>query len=370
MRPRLEVLIVAAEPVPGPGPDARRIMHRAECLARHGGGALLAPAGPGEYLPLTGVHRLTFDLPPGATPARREQAIGEALREQLPRLRPKVVHCFGVHLAAPAILHAWKGNRVLVEPGLTPVQRMRDEDPSWTAERLADLLSLEDRCIGRADAVVARSAIEAATLVRRGARSERIWTIRDGTPPVEPSPLPDMPHLLFAGDLGPASGADLFLTALGLLKGPWRATLAVGKGPLQPLERRVRHSRMERRITFAPLADLGPRLAASRIVVCPAEPGRALTSGAWLPDSVLWALAAGRALVAPDIPAVRAYSGAAAEYFEPGDPHDLARAITRLMKTPRRVADLVEAGATQARRCAWDEAETAIRSLWTRLAEG
>lgn len=369
MRPRLEVLIVTAEPVPGPTSDARRVMHRAECLARHGGGALMAPAGSGEHLPLTGVHRLTFDLPPGATPAQREGTLAVALRDQLPRLRPRIVHCFGVHLAVPALLQAWKGTRVLVEPGLTPAQRLRDEVPAWPAERIVDMVRLEDRCIGRADAVIARSAAEAATLVRRGARSDRVWTIRDGVPPVDPTPLPGMPHLLFIGDLGDASGWEVLVTALGQIERPWRATFAVGAGSPAALEKRIRHTRLDRRITLASLDDLGPRLAASRIVVCPAEPGRALMSGAWLPQSVLWALAAERALVAPDVPAVRAYAGPAAAYFEPGDPQDLARVISRLLAEPARAGELAEAARAQAARCSWAEAETAIRALWGRLSD-
>lgn len=369
MRPRLEVLIVAAHPVPGDDPAARRIMHRAECLAHHGGGALMAPAGPGEYLPLLGVHRLTFDVPPGASPAQRESAIGMALREQLPRLRPKIVHCFGVHLAVPAILQAWKGNKVLIEPGLTPAQHMRDEQPPWPPERIADLVSLEDRSISKADAVIARCATEAATLVRRGARSDRIWTIRDGVPPVEPTPLPSMPHLLFMGDLGPRSGWPLLLAALNRVKQPWRATFAVGKGPVATLDRQVRHSRMARRITIAPLSDLGPRLAASRVVVCPTEVGRALTSGAWRPDAILWALAAGRPLIAPDLPAIRAYAGPAALYFEPGHTGELAQAIETLLAHPRRADELAEAARRQAQRCSWAEAEIGIRSLWRQLAD-
>lgn len=368
MIPRTAVLIVASEPVPGTSPDARRIMHRAACLARHGGGAVMAPRGSGEQLLITGVHHFPIDVPPGASPALRESAIGHALRDHLPRLRPKIIHCFGVHLAVPAIMQAWKGNKVLVEPGLTPAQRLRDETPPWPRERIADLVALEDRCIARADAVIARSATEAATLVRRGARSDRVWTIRDGVPAVERVPLPGMPHLLFAGDLGDLSGWDVLVTALTRLKRPWRATFALGQGLATGLERRVQHAKLDRRVTFARLDDIEPRLAASRIVVCPATAGRALVSGAWIPQAVLWALAAGRALIAPDLPVIRAYAGPAARYFEAGDAADLARAIDHLLAHPAEVEALAEAAKVQAKRCNWDEAEIAIRSLWDALA--
>ena len=368
MIPRTAVLLVAADPVPAGDPDARRIMHRAACLARHGGGAVMAPRGNGGQLLITGVHHFPIDVPPGASPAMRETAIGQALRHHLPRLRPKIIHCFGVHLAVPAILQSWKGNQVLLEPGLTPAQRLRDEKPPWPTERIADLVALEDRCIGRADAVIARSASEAATLVRRGARSDRVWTIRDGVPDVDASPLPGMPHLLFAGDLGDLSGWDVLVTALTRLKRPWRATFALGRGLSTSLERRVQHAQLSRRVTFARLDDIGPRLAASRIVICPAEAGRALTSGAWVPQAVLWALGAGRALIAPDLSVIRGYAGPAARYFEPGDAADLARAIDDLLANPDKVEELAEAAIVQAARCNWDEAETAVRSLWNELA--
>jgi glycosyltransferase involved in cell wall biosynthesis len=365
MIPRTEVLLVAADPVPGVDPEARRILHRADCLAHHGGGAVLAP-GHGRIM-LAGIHHLPFDLPPGATPAHREAAIGEALRIHLPRLKPRIVHCFGVHLAVPALLHSWKGNKVLLEPGLTPAQRLRDETPPLPRDRIADLVSLEDRCIARADAIIAHSATEAATLVRRGARSDKVWTIRDGVPEVPQTPLPDMPHLLFVGDLGPFSGWQVLVHALMRIKRPWRATFVLGRGKSAELERRITHARLGRRISFARLEDLEPRLAAARIVVCPAEIGRPLTSGAWVPQAVLWALGAGRALIAPDLQVIRSYAGPAARYFEPSHVGSLAEAIDGLLARPVEAERLAHRAQSQARLCNWRDAETAIRSLWTEL---
>lgn len=367
MIPRTAVLLVAADPVPGPDLDARRILHRADCLAHHGGGAVLAPGH--ERILLAGIHHVPLDLPPGATPAHREAVIGETLQYQLRRLRPRIVHCFGVHLAVPALLQAWKGIKVVIEPGLTPVQRLRDADPPLPRERLADLLSLEDRSLSKADAVIAHSPTEAATLVRRGARTDRIWTIPDGAPEIEPSPLPGMPHLLFIGDLSPHSGWRSLLSALVRIKRPWRATFVVGRGDRTPLINHIAHLRLSRQITLAPLSDLAPRLTAARIVICPAEVGRPITSGAWLPESVLWALGAGRALIAPDLAVIRSYAGSAARYFEPDHVGSLAEAIEALLTDPSATARLAEEASLQARRCTWRSAESAIRSLWTELLD-
>lgn len=367
------IIVVADQPIPGPGVDVARVVHRVTLLGRRGGGALVAPAGPGGPLVVAGVRHHVVDVPPGLAPQPRAAAVADQVGPLLDRLRPDVAHVFGLPAAVPAVIRGRGGLRVVVEPGVTPAQWLRDHEPETPAARLSDLVSVEDKTLAHADAVVAHSAIEAATLVRRGVSTDRIWTVHDPLPAAPPPAAPsELPHVVLVSDLEPWSGWEVLLDALVRLKQPWRLTAVLpGDAHAGPILARARHLRIGERVHVAAgEVDVAARVAGAQVVVCPLLPTRAVVAGAVVPEAVLWALACGRPVAASDLPVVRAYAGAAARYFEPADAGALAAALSELLGDAELRAE-VAARALEARaRLASDRAEQTLSDLWSTLTEG
>lgn len=87
----------------------------------------------------------------------------------------------------------------------------------------------------------------------------------------------------------------------------------------------------------------------------------------------LEAMAAGTAVAASDVPVVREACAEAAEYFNPRDPADIARAIETAL-APAAREDLVRRGQERAREMSWDRplaaTERVIRELLPTAAAG
>jgi glycosyltransferase involved in cell wall biosynthesis len=220
--------------------------------------------------------------------------------------------------------------------------------------------------------VIARSPIEAATLAQRGVPTDRIWTVRDALPAHEapPTVAPELPQLVFVGDLAPWSGWELLLEALARIKLPWRLTVVLPAEPSgAPVVARARAARLEARVhVVTSEAEVAWRVAGAQVVVCPILPARSVTAGGVVPEAALWALSCGRPLVAADLPVVRAYAGAAARYFEPGNPGALATALRAVLGDGDLRAELVERGREMRATLGGDESDRAVADLWALLA--
>lgn len=367
----MSVLIVADEPVPAHGACAIRIRHRTELLGRRGGGTLFAPRSPRGPLLVPGVRHVDPAVPPGADAEHRETLIAEQLGAAIERHDPQVVHAFGIRAAVPAILRARHGLRVVVEPGRTPSQRLRDADPRLPPSRLEELVSLEDRTLARADAVIARSPLEAATLARRGVRADRLWTVLDGLPAPDAAdhPLPDLPQLTAVVAHAADDAAELVLRALSRIETPWRLTLL---GPPDwstgTTEHRARGLGVEHRVAYARLdEDAALRVAGAQAVVCGLPWGRAVQAGAIVPEAVLWAMACRRPVIAPDLPIVRAYAGGAARYYTHDDVDALRAALRAVLGDSALRSTLLAAVDAQRAALDWSGADAAIGDLWQTL---
>ena len=99
---------------------------------------------------------------------------------------------------------------------------------------------------------------------------------------------------------------------------------------------------------------------------CPAGT-RCTESGGVIPESVLWALSAGRAMAASDLPVVRTYAGGAARYFPPGDAGTLATHLEALLASPEARDTLVAQGRRTAAALDWAETERTVAALWAGL---
>lgn len=364
--------MVAAVPLPGSDSEAVRIEQRARALARLGPCTLFAPAAPDGPLMIPGLRHMVADVPPGGDRERVEGLIAEAAGPLLDGSRPSLVHAFGVRLAVPALLRRRSGARVVLEPGETPAHRLRALLPDAPPTRLEDLVELEDKTLARADAVIARSPLEAATLVKRGVPTARIVTAPDGLPADPPETEPgDLPQLVAVVEHAPDRAAALLLSAMARVPGSWRLTLLGPTGwSTGALERQARHLKVEGRLALARIdADTALRVGAAQAVVCPLPPGRAVTAGAIVPAAAMWALACRRPLIAPDLPAVRAWVGGAARFYPAGDTGLLAKAVMELLGHAAARVQIGEAIATQRARLTWHGAATALTQTWTALSE-
>lgn len=157
------------------------------------------------------------------------------------------------------------------------------------------------------------------------------------------------PFLLSVGTVEPRKNLPVLFEALGLLapsiqlgvigRAGWNGTSILGQVDAMGLNGRVV------RLGFVPDDALPGLMASAEAVVYPSR-----YEGYGLP--VIEALATGTAVVSSDLPVFREVAGDSAEYFDPVDPADLARAISAAVSLPEDEA-LRSARKSRARRFDW-----------------
>lgn len=372
---RLEDRVLVSEVfAQGHGLEAARVRRRAALLARTGGGVLISPVLGGERVLYPGLRHHPLRVAPGLPAEALAAEVAARAGDLFDALRPRLVHALGVSCAVPALLRRRGGARVVLEPGLLPSQSLRDHEPKLPAERLSDMVGLEDRTLARADAVVARSMIEGATLVARGVPHERIHTALDGVPlGVDAGPPSDLPNVVFIGDTAPWSGHRIPLDALARVHLPWRLTVVIpADAPGGLFEAQARALRVSERLTVSrdlSFENVVSRLAGAAVVLCPLLHTRSTEAGGILPEAALWALAAGRPIVASDLPVVRSYAGRAARYFDPGDAARLAEHLSALLGDGAARRALADEAVGVAATLSWEMTERPIADLWATVLE-
>lgn len=364
------MVLVGEVPVPGAGAEARRLEHRARTLARRGGGTLITPASAGDPLVLPGVRHIGLQIPPGLDPTKRATAVEDLVGPWLDELLPRIAHIVGLPPAVPALFRRRSGIMTVVEPGVTPAQRLRDEDPHLPAARLEELVALEEKTLQQAHAVVVHSTVQAAAAARRGVRPDRIVIASDGPAELsDPSPPPLLPQLLYLEGMQPWSGWEVLLEALARVKVPWRLTaLVTADEPGGQISSRARALGIQGRVAVVRLGDdTGIRASSAQVIVCPLLPSRAVETGGALAEGVPWAVASGRAVVASDFPVVRHYASTAALYVEPGDVGALANGLETALVDDDARTQLAHSAVDLRDRLDWDATADTIIDLWDRL---
>lgn len=165
----------------------------------------------------------------------------------------------------------------------------------------------------------------------------------------------------YAGGLGPWKGVDLLLEALALA--PQARLEVLGGRPGSPDWQRLE--------ALAQRLDLGPRLSMrpqasqeavrellgrASLAVWPGTARQRIAAEFTSPLKLFEYLAAGCAVLAPDLPAAQAVvaDGAQALLFAPDDPSSLAQALTQLLAAPEQAARLGAAGRELARGYTWE----------------
>ncbi len=328
--PLTRALVLYRPRLPGQRAQAIQVVHAAEALARRGVEVtLLADRGAPGASPSDALRALGLRAPAGLdlriAPVAHSGLAGLWFRAELARWwggPPGLVIARDKRrLAAALRRHGRGGHRILLETHEldSALAAEAGQDPApWRALEaglLPQLDGLITNCggtlaaweaahdLGALPRVVAHNAVHPARL-RQG--------------------LPVDPVARVVGSLAAAKGPGL------LARAAPRSPLPIEViGPVAPLPGlRVRPP--------LPYPEVPAALGTARVLLLPLGTGlfaRALTS----PLKLWELLATDRPIVAPDLPSLReAAAGAALHWHRPGDPDDLARAITDAAEAPPR----------------------------------
>jgi phosphatidylinositol alpha-mannosyltransferase len=173
-------------------------------------------------------------------------------------------------------------------------------------------------------------------------------------------------NLLWVGRAEPRAGLDRMLATFERV---WREVdarlIVVGGGPLLPRYRAMVPAAMAGDVIFAgEVLDGRPDWYATADVYC--APARA--GGAGL--TILEAMAAGRPVVASDIPCYREllHPGREGELIDPEDTSAWVRSIVRLAREPARAASYGERGRQTAAQYAWPNVARELLALYRTAA--
>lgn len=178
-------------------------------------------------------------------------------------------------------------------------------------------------------------------------------------PQTVPAPPPAVPLVAYAGHLYAWKGVDVLLEALAQL--PGIRGLIVGGHDAEPdlarLRARAADLGIADRVTFTGLvapSQVAAHLARATILVLP-NPRSAIATNFTSPLKLFEYMAAGRAIVASDLPSVREVltDGEHALLVAPGDPASLAGAVQRLVSDPTLAERLAAAAFSHVSKFTW-----------------
>jgi glycosyltransferase involved in cell wall biosynthesis len=285
-----------------------------------------APAGAG-MLARVGYLSFAFGRALGKSRAdiamTRDLGVASALLRLPSSVRPKLV--YESHGYAPAVTAALPG---LIATAQRP-----------SPAKLARLGRREALVWKHADGYVTITRALATELARRLGERSRLAVVPDGVrqPASKATALPAEPIVAYAGHLYAWKGVDVLLHAIALL--PEASGLIIGGHAAEPDIARLRQLAQQLgisdRVTFTGMVEparVAEHLGGARILVLP-NPESAISTLFTSPLKLFEYMAAGRAIVASDLPSIREVltGGRNALLVTPGDPAALAAAIQTLI---------------------------------------
>jgi glycosyltransferase involved in cell wall biosynthesis len=293
----------------------------------------------------------------------RDLAIASLLIGLPRRLRPPIV--YESHGYSPEVAAALPG---LVSTAVAP-----------GARKLRRLAGREARVWHGADGYVTITAALAADLSARHGPRERVAVVPDGAR-ISPAAGAEFrtaeadPIVAYAGHLYAWKGVDVLLEALALV--PNARGLIVGghaeESDLARLQAQARQLGISERVTFTGMVEPArvPELLRRATVLTLPNPASAISTRFTSPLKLFEYLAAGRAIVASDLPSIREilHNGVDALLVAPGDATALADAIRRLLGDPALTARLARAAFEAAPQYSWDRRAEKLESLFTEVA--
>jgi glycosyltransferase involved in cell wall biosynthesis len=386
------VLYTAFDVVPSPKGASTHITHFVRGLVGAGYDVHLMTPGDGA-LPPEGEYegaRVTRVPPRGeAHLLGRALAFGQAVMEHV-EASPAydVAHYRSIWSGlALAQARARYGYKTLFEANGLPSIELKYHYPGLRESAvLGKIREQELATLALSDAVVCPSAVTRAYLGSLGVPREHITVIPNGVSPKEfaPTPLPAVdgrvPVILYIGTLADWQGLEALVAAMPrvLAERPVHLRI-VGRGrgrQRKALAKRIRKLGLTEHVSLEPAVphhEVPALLAAADVCAAPlALNDRNVTQGC-CPIKVLECMAAGRPLVAANLPVVRelAREDVDALLFSPGDPDDLARQLLRALND-RELAERLAASASERARgqFTWHEAQKRLLRVYERLVSG
>lgn len=289
----------------------------------------------------------------------RDLGVASGLLRLPASMRPPVV--YESHGYAPAVSAA------------LPEMLATAQVPS--ARKLQRLASREERVWREAEGYVTITQGLADDLSKRFGSRDHLAAIPDGMrlPAQQPTALPTQPVVGYAGHLYAWKGVDVLLRALARL--PLAQGLIVGGPEQEPDLARAKALAQElgigERVTFTGLvepAKVPDHLARAMILVLP-NPPSPISTHFTSPLKLFEYMAAGRAIVASDLPSIREVltDNEQALLVEPGNPDALARAIEQLFSKRALAEKLARAAYVEAPKYTWAKRAEKLETLFTAI---
>ncbi len=277
------------------------------------------------------------------------------------------------------------GYRTLFEVNGLPSIELKYHYPALAGSPLLEKIREQEiAALALSDAILCPSEITRLFLVSLGASPRKITVIPNGVSPRDfpVTPLPERnserpPTLLYIGTLADWQGLESIILAMPAIleKHPARLRI-VGRGRSRQrklLAKQIHKLGLDEHVT---LEDALPHhlvpglLAEADICLAPLTLNdRNVTQGC-CPIKVLEYMAAGRPLVASNLPVVRELVRENQDglLFAPGDPQDLARQVLRLLQDPALAAALAESAAAHVRaQFTWRQAQKKLLKVYRKL---
>jgi len=385
----LRVLYAAFDVVPSPKGAGTHIRHFVAGLTRAGCEVtLLTPLAPGLAAEerYEGARHLRLGTPGAGNFLARALEFAEGVVAHVRTSPPyEVLHYRSLWAGLPALVEARPARLCVFEANSLASLELPFHYPALRGSpTLAKIAALERRLLARSDAVIAVSRVSRAFLIGQGARPESLAVIPNGIDSGEFAPAPlrerDGPRqLLYAGTLADWQGLATALEAMPrILEGVDARLLIVGRGRSRQRKdvlRRIRRLGLEGKVELRPAVpheQVPALLRECDVALAPlAFDERNVLQGC-CPIKVLEAMAAGRPLVASDLPVVRelARPGREALLVPPGSSGALAQAVLRLLARPSLARRLGERAARRAHaELTWARAQERLLALYdARLA--
>jgi glycosyltransferase involved in cell wall biosynthesis len=388
------VLYVAFDVVPSPKGASTHITYFVRGLTAAGHAVDLLTVSDGVLPPAddyAGAHHRRLPTGESGHFLARAQAFEAGVAAHLAQAAPyDVAHYRSVWggLAAARARGRAVGRTLFEVNGLPSIELkyhypgLRQPDEA-AAALLSKIREQERGLLALSDHVICPSGVTRAYLLSLGVPRGRVTIIPNGVSPAEfyatPLPAPDgrPPVILYIGTLADWQGLDLLLAALPqvLAQRPVRLRI-VGRGrgrQRKDLLKRIRKLGLEAAVSVEPAVPhhaVPALLAQADLCAAPlAVNDRNLTQGC-CPIKVIECLAAGRPLVATNLPVVRelAREDVDAALFAPNDASDLARQILRVLADRPLAERLAASGAEHARTAfTWHAAQKKLLRVYEQL---
>ncbi len=275
------------------------------------------------------------------------------------------------------------GYKTLFEVNGLPSIELKYHYPGMDSDLLAKIKEQEIATLHLSDAIICPSNVTRDYIASLGLNRKLVTVIPNGVSPSDfsatPLPVRDehVPVLLYIGTLADWQGLDIVIKALPKILEQQPVQLRiVGRGRSRQrkmLAKQIRKLEMDEHVIVQPAVphhEIPGLIAQADICVAPLGLNdRNVTQGA-CPIKVLEYMAAGRPLLASNMPIVRELVREDVDglLFSPNDPDDLARQANQLLRDMELSQRLAESAAAHVReKFTWHESQKKLLKVYERL---